>query len=172
MAPHTTHEHTLKMQKGSEYLSDNRHPGPSPSKLSWKGKETHWSCLLPLRTLPSRVLCFEPGHLVAEAGFELTSSCFNFPKAVLFTSVNAKPKRELGLDVLPEFAPVSSRERSHSFQQCQRSKSRGQQQARCHPLSLSSSTWLLSFYESKALDSVLSSPVFCSGKATMRYPAS
>lgn len=65
-------------------------------------------------------MCFEPGHLVAEAGFELTSSCFNFPKAVFFvfffkTIVNTKPKRELGLDVLPEFAPVSSRERSHSL---------------------------------------------------------
>lgn len=128
--PHTPHMNThLKCKRAVSIYLTNRHPGPIPSKLSWKREEGS-----PMELPPSsenfalrREFCFEPGHLVAEVGFELTSSCFNFPKAVLFTSVNAKPKRESGLDVLPEFAPVSSRERSHSFQHCQRSKSRGQQ---------------------------------------------
>lgn len=117
-------------------------------------------------------MCFEPRHLVAEAGFELTSSCFNFPRAI-FTRVNTKPKRELGLDVLPEFTPVSSRERSHS---CLPAMSKVKEQRstgrRCAIHSYWT-VWLSSLYESKALDNILISPVFCSGEATPAcYPDS
>lgn len=160
------------MQRGSvlicqDQLLQNSHPSP-PLVGAGGGKLCGVASFILELCLQERIWCFEPGYPVAEAGLELTSSCFNFPRAV-FTRANTKAKRECGLGVLPEFTPASSRERSHGFQQCQRSKSRGQQAgtvASTVTLVQYWAMWLSSLYESKALDSVLTFPVFCSGEAT------